>query len=238
MSSADAAALLAQGRFDALDFGCGHGSSVEFINKKLGFERVLGIDSDERRVAIACQGGIEAIHGNAVDLDAPAKCLEASFMFHFLEHLESLDCAKKVLSTACRASRAFILIRQPFFGADEFLFKLGLKLAWSTWCAHTNRMTTLDFWAILTDLQRGGDLHDFFISYAIPIESSLDSQVLPLSADNDALFYDVAQGGKPSICLEGVYREVAVLIRLHSGVDVDPIEQASRVARRVYPLET
>jgi SAM-dependent methyltransferase len=222
--------------FDGLDFGCGNGGSADFVKKQFGLERVAGIELDPKKVEVARNAGLQVLQADATTVPLAKGIVSASIMFHFLEHLKTLADARKVLMQACAAARDFVLIRQPFFGADEQLLERGLKLAWSTWRTHANRMTTLEFYSILSELRDKQYLQDFVISYAIPIESSEDTQVIPLAAGSEELYYDEAKHGPKQIFpLTNVYREVCVIVRIGADIPLEKIERASRVSRRVFP---
>lgn len=224
------------GEFEAVDFGCGAGGSIDFVKKQFGYERVAGIELDPKKIELAKKAGVEVLEADATNVAVNKGAVAASFMFHFLEHLKTLADARAVMIQACRAAREFVLIRQPFFGADEQLLERGLKLAWSTWRTHANRMTTLSFHSILSELRERGFLKDFVINYAIPIESTEDTQILPLNTGSEELFYDEAKHGPKIVApLSGVYREVCVIIQIADQIPLEKIERASRVARRIYP---
>jgi len=225
------------GEFEALDLGCGGGGSADFVRKQFGYQRIAGVELDPRKVELAKAAGLEVLQADATSVAISKGVVAACFMFHFLEHLRTLAEARAVLIQACRAARDFVLIRQPFFGADEQLLERGVKLAWSTWRTHANRMSTLDFHSLLSDLRDKGVLRNFFIHYAIPIESSDDTQIIPLETGSEELFYDAAKHGpKRVVPLTNVYREVCVVVQLAAQIPLEKIEKASRVARRVYPL--
>lgn len=224
------------GEFEALDFGCGGGGSIDFVKKQFGYERVAGIELDPKKIELAAKAGVEVLQADATSLAVSQGAVAASFMFHFLEHLKTLADARAVMIQACRAAREFVLIRQPFFGADEQLLERGVKLAWSTWRAHANRMTTLSFHSILSELKERRLLRDFAIYYAIPIESTDDTQILPLNTGSEELFYDEAKHGPKVVApLSGVYREVCVVVQIAEQIPTAKIERASRVSRRVFP---
>ena len=61
---------------------------------------------------------------------------------------------KSFVEKACSISKDFVFIQQPYFDADSYLFKKGLKLFWSDWRGHPNRMTSLDFNLLLRDLKK------------------------------------------------------------------------------------
>lgn len=237
MSESDLLRLLNGGKFDALDLGSGIGGSANFVKKRFGLKNVIGVEMDATKVQQARAAGHQVLQADATSIGVRKGVVSASFMFHFLEHLRSTVDARKILQQACLAARDFVLICQPFFGADEELLERGLKLAWSTWRAHSNKMTTLDFHSILSELGEKGLLRDFSIYYAIPIESTQDTQILPLTAGSEELYYDEGRHGpKPRLPLRNVYREVCVVARIGERIPLEQIEQAARVSRRIFPL--
>jgi hypothetical protein len=236
MSAPDLLKRINAGEFEAIDFGCGGGGSVDFVKKQFGYQKIVGVELDPKKVETARGVGVEVLQADATNVAVGKGVVAACFMFHFLEHLKTLADARSVLIQACTAAREYVLIRQPFFGADEQLLEKGLKLSWSTWRTHANRMSTLAFHSMLSELKQKGLLQEFVINYAIPIESTDDTQVIPLDTGGEELFYDATKHGpKPSAALTGVYREVCVVIRTGAEIPLEKIERASRVARRVYP---
>lgn len=223
---------LNNGGFDAIDWGSSKGGSLEYIEKKFGLSDVVGIDIDPVKVAEARNAGRAILTADATAIDINPDVVSASFMFHFLEHLPSKAHARLVLRNACRASRDMAIIRQPFFGSDEELLRMGLKFAWSTWKGHSNLMSTLDFYEILRDLQSEGLIQSFRIGYGIPILDTGDSQILPLTAASEAPYYEQERDGpKPFLQLEGLYREVCVAVQIADRLDWKMIDRAIRVHR-------
>lgn len=218
-----------QGEFQAIDWGSSKGGSIEEIRLRYGYSKVVGIDLDPTKVADARSAGRDVILGDATQIDLGVGTVDASFMFHFLEHLPTLSVAKKVIERACRATRSVIYIRQPMFGADEILFNLGLRFDWSTWSAHPNRMTTLDFHRILRQLHSSGVVHWFGIGYGYPVHSSEAPFIVPLEADDNAVCYSPSlHGPKNTLKLTGIYKEVCVAVGLCE--EFDP-EEAARLIR-------
>lgn len=225
-----------RGEFDAIDFGSGAGGSAELIQKKFGFARIAGIEVDRRKVDLARSQGRVVLEADAVTVDLGKGVVRAATLFHVLEHLSCLRDARTVLTKACVAAREFVLVKQPYFGSDEELLERGLKLSWSTWRAHSNKMTTLDFYSIFSDLTARGLAVDFRLYYAIPVTSTDDKEVLPLECGSEELGYDVGRHpAKAKHPLRNVYREVAAIARLDPTVDFEAIEKVARVSRRVYP---
>lgn len=218
--------------FDAIDWGSSKGSSIEHISKNYGYEKIVGVDLDQRKVSEARARGKEVICSDAGQLPVERGVVSASFLFHFLEHLPGRDAAEAVLRKACIASRDYVVVRQPFFGADEELLRYGLKLAWSTWSTHKNPMTTLDFFKTLEKFRAEGLIQSYRIGYAIPIPDTGNDQILPFDAPGEALFYDGKQHEpKPVLLLNGIYREVCAIACIRDDVDWAPLERTVRLSR-------
>ncbi len=133
-------------RYDFVDFGCSKGGSLEFGTKFFG-GRGIGLDIDEAKVRKAIANGHDALHLDVSSLD-PATVGQTGFvlMSHFLEHLPKFAVASKCIASACKISRDFVLIQQPYFDADPYLFSNRMKVYWSDWRGHTLPMTTLQLY--------------------------------------------------------------------------------------------
>ena len=133
-------------------------------------------------------------------------------MIHFLEHLPSIEAARRVTAAALSISRDFLYVRQPWFDSDGALMRRGLKLYWSHWRGHPLPMTSLQAYALFEDLRRTRACARFAVFGRTPIVSSDDPAVLPLSAPSDSHQYEPARDGpKPSHPLDGVFTELVVI---------------------------
>ena len=225
MFEPDLAALrtLQEGGFQAIDWGSSSGGSIDHIRQRYKYDRVVGIDLDPVKVTNAREAGRVIIQADATNFDAGPGVVDASFMFHFLEHLPSLGHAEQVITQACLASRDVIYIRQPMFGADEELLRFGLRFTWSTWAAHPNRMTTLDFFRILNKLHVEQRIAWFKIGYGYPVYSTEENFIVPLNVDSEAITYNPhIHPDKPRLALNGIFKEVCVAIGLAG--EADPAE--------------
>ena len=146
------AALLRLSAYDFVDFGCSKGGSIDFAQKRFG-GRGIGIDIDATKVAKALAAGYDAVQGDVSELD-PRQTGKTRFaiLSHFLQHLPTFAVAKKCIVSACLVSREFVLIQQPYFDADPYLFNHRLKLYWSDWRAHRLPMTTFQLYRIVVPL--------------------------------------------------------------------------------------
>jgi len=201
--------------YDFVDFGCGTGGSMEFAVNKLGGTRGLGLDVDPRKVAASQGRGYTAFQADATSLD-PKQLGTVRFavMANFLERLPNMDAAEKSIRTAVTVANEFVLIRQPFFDADEYLKALGLKLYWSDWRATKNRMKTSHFRAVLDDLLDRRKIRRYVLFHRTHIVDSDDPSVHPLSSPADQQAWDATRHpSKPFYKFGiGVFREVGALI--------------------------
>lgn len=200
---------------DFVDFGCGTGGSMEFAVNKPGGTRGVGIDTDPRKVAASQERGFAAFQADATALD-PKQLGTVRFavMANFLERLPNMDAAEKCIRTAVAAADEFVLIRQPFFDADEYLKALGLKLYWSDWRGMKNRMRTSNFRSVLDELLDNRKIRRYVLFHKTPIADSDDPCIHPQSSPPDQQAWDATRHpSKPFYKFGiGVFREVGALI--------------------------
>jgi hypothetical protein len=168
--------LLQSLNIDHLDFGCSKGGSLAFARKHLGGNQGLGIDIDNAKVQETRAAGFHALNYDILEIPNE-QLVRFVVMSHFLEHIPSLALVKQLLRKACVISSEFVYIQQPFFDADSYLFERGLKLFWSDWTGHQNRMTSLELWLALRDLQNEG----------LPITFSLHAHKPITDSDNPCI---------------------------------------------------
>ncbi len=198
--------------FDFIDFGCSAGGSIDWARKRFGGRRGLGVDISPDKVAAARAAGYEAMLADGARLDQFTGKVRFATMIHFLEHLPSIEAARKVVATALSISRDFLYVRQPWFDSDGGLMRRGLKLYWSHWRGHPLPMTSLQAYALFEELRRARRCARFAIYGRGAIASSDDPAVLPLTAPSDSHQYEPARDGpKPSITLDGVFTELVVI---------------------------
>lgn len=174
--------------FDFIDFGASKGGSIEFGKIAFDGKRGLGIDLNPNKVEIMKSQGLDAEIGDFTNLPYPDKSFKFAILSHVLEHLPSLDHAKKALKEAMRLSTDFVFFQGPFFEADEYLEKLGLKFYWSDWHGHTCHFSVRDMENILNEL--GVSKNDYKIFLRIPVEDSNSPFIHPLNSPPDQHDYD------------------------------------------------
>ncbi|MFO0687838.1 MAG: class I SAM-dependent methyltransferase [Myxococcota bacterium] len=159
--------------YDFLDYGCSDGRSLELAVHGLGGVRGLGLDSSTEKVEQAKTRGHDAIEVDATRMPKCRGSVAFAILSHFLEHLPGVRDASRCLRHAIGVSQRFVYVQQPWFDSDFHLFRRGLKLYWSNWTGHTNRMTTLAFHSILQPLVRQSRLARYCLYGRDRIASSL-----------------------------------------------------------------
>jgi len=213
--------LIANKDYRFLDFGCSTGSAIDLAYKIFGYSRPgLGLDINEKKISLAKENGHDAIAFDILKLP-DREIVEFVTMAHFLEHLPSVSVADQIIRKAVTVARQFVFIRQPFFDSDGYLAKHGLKLYWSDWKGHSNKMTSLDFYLSLNRLKNEGLLNSFAIHFKNKVASSEHQAIHPLGSPIDQHGYDSAIHPPKdiSIQLTDVYREIYVLVHIDK---VDP----------------
>ena len=210
----DITSFLTSKQIDHIDFGCSKGGSLDFAKKRLGGYRGLGIDIDLAKVAATREAGFEAIQYDIQQLPN-RKLVRFVIMSHFLEHLPKFTDVKAMVRKAFQISTEFVYIQQPFFDADGYLLEKGLKLFWSDWRGHPNRMTSLEMILTLRDLQLEGFKFSYSLHAHKQVEDSSDPCVHPINSPRDLTYYvqenNLDKGA--TIPFNGnVFRELVTLI--------------------------
>ena len=232
---------LSASHYDFVDFGCSHGGSFELAERMFGDGKALrglGLDIDPAKVEAARSAGRDAL---VQDLTAyPARHDTARFvmMAHILEHLPGLKAAEQVMRAATRTAREFVFVAQPWFDSDGYLFERGLKLFWSDWHGHPNRMTTLDFHYILQEQLRRGEISGFSLFGANPIRTSRHSAVHALgSPRNQSAFVSDTHPPKPGLPVvftRPVFEEIHAVIDIRERAGLNAYRRARKYTKPVF----
>ena len=211
--------------FDFADFGCSNGSSIEFGIKILKGRKGFGIDLDPKKVASTKAVGYDAIQGNFCNLDLPDSCVDFTILNHTLEHLPTLDFAKKAIENAVRISKKFVFIKGPFFDADDYLKSLELKFYWSDWSGHTLHLKAEQVMKILEEI----NIPNYEIYGRILLKSSKDATIHPLSSLKNQQHWELEKHGvKPILDFtQPVYREFFAIVWLSEDVNVSDVRNLS-----------
>jgi hypothetical protein len=218
---------VASNNFDFIDFGCSNGGSIKHAMKLFGARAGLGIDISEKKIRNATADGLKAILYNIEDIPDQA-LVRFVVLSHFLEHVSDMALVRKFVEKACRISRQFVFIKQPYFDADPYLFRMGLKCFWSDWTGHPNRMTSLELYLLARDLAANGIVSSYAIYAKRPIEDSNDERIHPIDSPIDQHAYNPRKHPQKPLDVKFefpvYYETVAVL----SIADTPPESIASR----------
>lgn len=216
LTSEDFRALIDAKGIDHIDFGCSKGGSLEFAQKRFHGRHGLGIDISHPKVVATREAGYQAICFDIQNIP-DEKLVDFVVLSHFLEHVPDRKDVVDFIRKGCVISKNFVYIQQPFFDADSFLFAKGLKLFWSDWRGHPNRMTTYEMWVVLRNLQNEGLPITFSILTYKKIENSSDVCIHPIASSIDQHDYDADIHPPKDLEIvfdQPVFRELVVLITL------------------------
>jgi len=186
----DFKAALKSGDYDFVDFGCSTGGSLILGKEMFGAKRGLGVDIDPKKVAKTREAGFDAMQADITKIGLSRHKVRFTILSHFLEHIPDMKLATYCIQSAALISKNFIYIQQPYFDADPYLFRHGLKLFWSDWHGHPNRMTSLEFFTFLRTLRGKGYVKDFAIYGYREIKDSQDTVVHPVESPEDQSSFD------------------------------------------------
>jgi 2-polyprenyl-3-methyl-5-hydroxy-6-metoxy-1,4-benzoquinol methylase len=111
-----------------LDFGCSTGGSINRFSSMIKGSPVgLGLDIDPLKVATTRSAGYLAEVCDITELADQGIKVRFVSMSHFLEHIPDPGAIARILKVACRIARDFIIIVQPNFDSDAYLFRNGKK---------------------------------------------------------------------------------------------------------------
>ena len=220
--------------YDFIDFGCSKGGSIEFATRAWPGARGIGIDIDDKKVAVATAAGYSAVKMDALELQYQPDVVRFCTMLHFLEHLYSKRDAAACIRAACTAAREFVVIRHPWFGADSFLMAMGLKFYWSDWRGHRCHLDALQLQLIMRDLHDEGLITRFAIYGRKPVASSVSETIHSLASPIDQHGYDPARHPpKPRVNFPpGIFQEVSA-IAVKNG-DLAEVAKATKPGDLIY----
>jgi SAM-dependent methyltransferase len=171
--------------YDFLDFGCSSGGSLDYYAKIFKAKKAgLGIDQDQKKIAIAHGSGHDVIQCDITKLEVKGS-VRFVVMSDFLEHIPDLKTVNFIIWQAVSISREFVFIRQPYFDADPYLFQLQLKFFWSDWEGHPNRMTTIEFHNIIKEIFNKGAIKRFSFYGHKKVKNSSDPSIHSIWSPKD-----------------------------------------------------
>ncbi len=222
-------------QYEFLDFGCSAGGSLERYGRIFGVEKKgLGLDINPDKVNETRRKGYDAEVCDITKIQLSKK-IRFGVMHHFLEHIPSMSDVKAITEQACSVIDEFLLIRQPFFDADAYLFSHGYKLYWSDWKGHPNHMTLLEFHNILAPMVDSNKISGFALYGLYPIENSADTSVHNLDSGIDQHEWEEGVHSTKKIMdfTIPIYKEVMAIVDIN-GDALNKIENIFKPPKKFY----
>jgi len=179
-------------RYDFIDLASKNGGSIEAMQKRFG-GRGIGIDRSAIFVAKMQAKGIDAVHGDAEQLDCEKAVRFVSAM-NFLEHLPDLAAVEAMLARMARAATHFMFIRHPSFEGEETAVRRGFRVDHWNWHHHSAHVRLADFRAMFGRLGLG----TYDIRNVDPITHSDHEHVIATALPMDLNSKTAAGLAKPS----------------------------------------
>ena len=212
--------------YDFIDFGASKGGCIEFAMDRLGGQRGLGIDINTNKAEEMRRNGYDCIEGDITKLALPGKSVRFVTMSHILEHLPDLLSVEEAIKSAAHVASDFLFIQGPFFDADEFLKKQGLRFFWSYWTGHICHLTTWQLKEILFNL----GLPEHLIMVREVLMDSSDPAIHPLASPiNQHEYIPEVHPEKSFITFSPpLYKEIVCYVRLRPLTNWDTIIKARK----------
>ncbi len=258
---------LRNNQYDFLDFGCSSGGSIEHYEKIFRAKGLgLDIDPKKVKLSIQkgfdaivfditkieikqkvrlgimsyflkhIQSIFDSIVFDITKIELKQK-VRFCIMSHFLEHIPSIKNVKILIEKACFVIDEFLIIRQPYFDADHYLFINGFKFFWSDWTGHSNHMTLLNFYNILKPLKDNNKLKKFSFYGLHPVIDSNNDAIHNLdSPTNQHAWNKQKHSVKNYIKFSiPIYKEILVIVDLNGSSTEQVI---SKFKTKLYPINT
>jgi hypothetical protein len=204
------------GEFAFVDGGCGVGGSIDYCERIFKLGRGIGFDSSPQKVAAAVAAGRVAYEADVRTIELPARSVAFATFLDFLEHLPDVGTTRAVLENLVPVARDFFFIRHPNFDEIDYLRTLGLKLDWTDWRGHRNKMPLAELVGLITSL----GLPRPVVFGQKPIADSMHPAMVPLDAPLDTVGYDAnVHGPKALVRFERpIYAQFDVFVRLDAAL--------------------
>ena len=225
--------------YEFLDFGCSAGGSLKRYGKMFQAEgKGLGLDISPEKVRLTREEGFNAEICDITKLQLNDK-IRFGIMHHFLEHIPNIQDVNIIVEKACSVIDDFLLIRQPYYDADPYLFSHGFKFFWSNWKGHPNHMTLLEFHNMLMPLVSKGLIKRFSLYGQYPVTSSEDPTIHNLDSKIDQHDWNIEEHTPKRIIkfTIPVYKEVLAIIDLN-GNATDKLESKLKPAIKFFASDS
>ncbi len=217
---------LAEGHFDFLDFGSHRGASLK-IGYELGGRRGLGIERNDDKCRELLAQGQYVLSEDIFSLPALSGVVDFAVCSHILEHMPNEHTVYLILEKLARATKRFILIDQPDFSAELYLFQRGFKLAHFAMKGHDCHLPTRRLVEMLWSL----DLGHFVVGGKHAIVDSSNPWVHRADAPGPLWKWD-AEKDLPKEAVKfnrPLYRDVTIVVGRDPSCDLEHIAKSTGV---------
>lgn len=202
------------------DFGASNGGSLKWASEKFG-GRGLGIDLDPAKIASLKAKGFDCVEADITTLDVADNSVKYVVMMDFLEHLPSVELAKKCVDTAVRIASEFVYIVGPDFSHADYLKDHDLIKYYADWSGHTLHHTPKEFGVFLS----GHKTHDTRVVQFERMYDSFDQAVLPVvTPRNHGVYNPESDAPKKYLAFDRkIYRRIMGVINKGQAVSTEQI---------------
>lgn len=215
---------LHEGVFDYLDFGTHKGGGIE-VGRRMGGRLGLGVELSDEKVVAGLQRGFYVLSEDVFRISGERPLVDFAICRHVLEHLPNIHVVALVLEQLKRLVRSHILIEQPDFSQERYLFGLGLKLQAFFLKGHACPMPTRELVRIFWDL--GFDR--FALGGMLRIRNSDSSMVHRADAPNQIGKWRPGDLPKPATIVfdRPIFRDIVAVLGVNETVDARGIAEAA-----------
>lgn len=192
--------------FAIVDVCCKTGGALHEFRRSLAgqappMSACLGIDSNDAYRANASRQGFNF---RSIDVQKPEAMSSAVAEYYLaydaLEHLESVEVAKRVLWTMLDNTLTSVHLRMPSFEQHQVLDDNGLRFYWTNWTGHTAHLLLSDVCAVAKEYAKPPRREVVLkIVDRGRITSSADPRIIPVTAPVDSHEYTRDMGPKPEV---------------------------------------
>lgn len=208
--------LVDAGEFDYIDFGTHKGGGLT-KGLSMGGNRGLGVDLSDKKVVALLRQGKAAYSGDILQFNPRGRPFKFAICRHVLEHMPNKFTVGVIISQLSKLCSDFIYIEQPSFDHTDYLLSKQLVASPTTLEYHTTRLTNIELFCLLRDLE----LTNFTMGGQVLYASSSHPKVFRADAAPNRMIWNAEQDAeKPQITLKpNVYQNVMALIALNNEID-------------------
>lgn len=213
--------------FDFLDFGSHKGGGFE-VGRFLGGAHGLGVEIDDGKVVRALRDGLPVYSGDIVTFPSDGMHFKFAVSRHILEHMPSTPVVGSVLAKLMQVCTDFLYIEGPSFDDTAYLDSLGLTLVQSTLEAHTCRITSRQFVALVRAL----GATNILVGRQHPMADSQNKWVHLAGSPPNRWIWNDDDIPKPLIKFDRLlYRDIIILAGLRDDIDLRRVAEGVKLFR-------